>query len=162
MINCTLRIISWTNMLSSFWPCTVLTVYFKVAVGMEFQFPFPRISVGIPTETHRKSHRNPQKIPQNSTESHRNPQEIPQKSTRNVSGNPTAIHRKSHRLSQVTSQIHTCGDPHSIKDIPIPTATMLIANQEITRQASFNKQHKITFDNCFTTKWSYNLGIWKK
>ena len=47
----------------------------RVAVGIEFQNPFPshshRISVGIPTKTHRKKDKNPKKNPRNPTESHR-------------------------------------------------------------------------------------------
>ena len=50
----------------------------KVAVGIEFQNPFPshshRISVGIPTKTHRKKPKNPKKNP-------RSPQKNPTKPT---------------------------------------------------------------------------------
>ena len=43
----------------------------RVAVGMEFEYPSPshshRISVEIPTKTHRNTHKNPQKNPQKPT-----------------------------------------------------------------------------------------------
>ena len=86
----------------------------SIPIPTGFLWEFPQNPTGNPTETHRKSHRNPQEIPQKPTEnpteahrkSHRNPQEIPQKPT----GNPTDTHRISH-----------VGIPIGIKSFPFPS-----------------------------------------